>query len=179
MVMRRKIIIISLLCFSFCSSFAQAPLRTFTFDNNSRCPVYVYVTTAKKVYVPQVVQTPYKVVAIPSHATRKVNFEYHLDWDDQTRLSFRFCTDSSQSCVSNVGEYTGFTISPDPNSISVSRWRLRADRLWILWPYPISDNIYQLDGTVWNRDRTVPFKVTFKDAFSSRSARRALKCPGQ
>ena len=147
--MIKKTIIISFLCFCACLSFAQAPIRTFTIDNNSRCRLYVYVTTARKVYVPRVVQTPYKVADIPSHSSAKIDFEYHPDWGDLTRLSFRFCTSTLRSCTSTVGEYTGFTIVPDPNS--VDRWRLRADWLSIIWPYPVDDNIYRADGAKWGR----------------------------
>ena len=171
----KKTILITLLALYSCLSFAQTAtqeeLRRFTFLNKSRCKVYVWVTAIRNMYVPEVTNVPYMKAIILPGSTARVNFAYTL-WDRDTRLTFQFCTTSSRSCLGSGGSYTGFSISPK----SEQRWGLKADWLSILWPYPILDNIIAKNNSSWNRN-AAPAEIVFKDWFTSRSARRTLKCP--
>ena len=141
-------------------SLALPPTHTFYFDNNSEYPIYVWVTAASFVTVPGVTQLPSRVLVLSPHTTGNLDFAYTNVWDSRTLLALKFCEVNSESCTNTVGEFSAFSITPNPGSLT--DWRVKEVWSGMVLPYFIRDNILQLQREKWNRDDNLSIKIVFQ-----------------
>lgn len=149
-----------LLCFSALA----ATTRAFNFNNTSSHTVYVWVTVAEGVDIDEVRQVPTKILTLEPNTMAKLNFAYTRHWGTETALTVKFCVVDSRGCLDAMGEYSAFTIVPN----GPTEWLV--SRIWsaIIFPYDVTDNIYQMDRMIWNRESDFPIQIIFSDRHKQR-----------
>ncbi len=142
------------------AAMAGQTTHAISVTNRSEYPIYVWVTVAENVTVPSATSLPYLSLAIVPSGSGKIYFSYTRAWDNQTKLTLKFSTVESPSALNAVGQFSEFSMVP--NSPSEAKWRI--EKVWsgLVFPYIVTDNIYELNKVTWNRDTDFPITITFQ-----------------